>query len=103
MLLVTVVAGGGPPQRSGESATPKPLANATVRVWRESDHHFKFIARAESGRLRMRVRPGDYRIDARLSSTPGSQGPPQKCESRTLHVGRSRRNVVVSLACQFVK
>jgi hypothetical protein len=88
VLVVTVVGVGGP-----HGVAPSRLANATVTVSQGG----KVIASARSGRLRLRVHPGVYRVSARL--VPPGVRRVQQCESRSVRVTRGTRSV--TLGCSI--
>jgi hypothetical protein len=88
ILIVTAVGVGGP-----HGVAPARLANATVTVSRNG----RLIASTTKGRLRLHVRPGVYRVSARL--VPPSVSRVQQCESRSLRVSSGTRSV--TLGCSI--
>jgi len=78
-LLVTVAAGGGPRQAEGEL-----LSNGQIRV----RHRGSLVAKSYDGRIKLRLRPGEYQVEALLAAEEGK--PARLCQTSTVRLKRGR-------------
>ena len=88
LLVVTAIGIGGPP-----GVPPARIANARVIV----RHYGRLLASSRSGRVRVRVRPGLYRVEAEL--VPPAVSRVERCQARTVRLGRTPRRV--ELGCSI--
>jgi hypothetical protein len=96
LLIVTVMGTGGPPPvRNEPKEKPRPLANGVVTVSRYTKTGLRFVGRTTDGKLKLHVRPGDYRLEAYLRGAPTAP-----CKPKTIRIKRDERQLRVKLACQ---
>jgi hypothetical protein len=101
MLVVSVLASGGPASAGRRPAGQEPLPNGTVTVLRETDRGFKLVARSRNGIVKTPLRAGTYRLVAELRQSPELRRAPERCESRTLQVRHPDRTVHIRLYCSI--
>lgn len=99
-LLVVLAVAGGPVPAPGQKPQVDPLPNSTIRIQRNTSTGFRVVRQTSGGTLRMRVRPGEYKIEAQLHSQPYLHPEPKNCDSRVIHIRRGQKSRTVELFCQ---
>jgi hypothetical protein len=94
LLMVTVLGTAAPPSRHSH---PTVLVNSTVSIYRMTASAPRFVANGKRGRIKLRLRPGEYELDSVIFD----EGPvANKCESKTIHIRRGDSTRHVDLFCQ---
>jgi hypothetical protein len=79
-LVVTVIAGGGPPGADGRAV----LENGKIRV----SQHGALVAKSEDGHVKLHLRPGQYNVKGLLADEAGKSA--KLCEAVTVRLRRGR-------------
>jgi hypothetical protein len=87
LLIVTILGGAGP-----HRVSPFRLTDGVVKV----SHNGVVVARAKSGRLKVHLRPGWYRVSASLLPP----NPSRPCEVRSVQLKRER-TARLNLSCMI--
>jgi len=91
LLIVTAMGSGPTPGMRSRFV----VINSTVTVSRVTKTGTKVVGKSTDGKLKLRVRPGVYKLEAVLR---GTQRQPS-CESKTIRVKRGQRRRQVGLEC----
>jgi len=97
-LLIVTAMGYGPPSPPGTKPNIKVVPNSTVTVSRDTKTGLKVVGSLTEGELKLRVRPGVYKLEAVLRGTTFQPS----CEPKTIRIKRVKRGERprrVGLAC----
>lgn len=95
VLLIVAAMGTGPPSAPGTKPNTFVVPNSNVTVSRVTKTGTKFVGESTDGKLKLRVRPGVYKLEAVLRGTRWQPS----CESKTIRVKRGERRRRVGLEC----